>query len=498
VDRSGFARARRLFLPGVYFAVVAGGLFLFFRAWHYDDPFITYRYAANLAEGHGFVYNPGERVLSTTSPLLALLLAGAHALGADIPIAANLLGALGLAAGGLLLFDIARRLGLPEAGWACALLYPTSAMLVSTLGSETPFYLAVCLGSVSFYLRRRYIGSAVLLALAVLARADAVVLGALLGADWLVRTWAAERSVGATLRAVPLPAVFAAGAVLLPWTVFSRLFYGSPLPATLAAKQAQGLLNARDLFLPGLWDLTTRLASYPHNLILLAGLPAGFAIAFSTRRRWLPILFWPVLYTIGYTLLGVPRYPWYYASLVPGAVAATGLALGLAMRKEGSPTADGVGPSGARTGWPRLIGGALLAVLFFGQLSDLNRLHGLFDDRYAIYRQIGLWLQENTPREASVGTLEVGIIGYFARPRPMIDFTGLLQPDIAARFHPGYRYAESAVWAAERYRPDVLVLTARDYPELQTGYIAGFCELAAEFPGADFGYDRDMVVYVCG
>jgi len=491
-------RIRKVLLPSAYALLTAGLLFLLFWAWVYDDPFITYRYAANLAEGAGFVYNPGERVLSTTSPLLALLLAGAHALGAEIPITANLLGILSLAAGGLLLWDIAHRLGLPEAGWACALLYPTSAMLVSTLGSETPIYLAVCLGAVSFYLRGRYAGSAVLLALAVLARADAVVLGALLGTDWLIRKWAAERSVAATLRAVPLPAVFAAGAVLLPWTVFSWLFYGSPLPATLAAKQAQGLLNARDLFLPGLWDLITRLASYPHNLILLAGLPAGLAIAFATRRRWLPILLWPVIYTIGYTLLGVPRYPWYYASLVPGTVAATGLALGLAMHKSDGPSASASGQPGVRPGWPRFIGGLLLAVLFFGQLSDLNRLHGMFDDRYAIYRHIGLWLQENTPREASVGTLEVGIIGYFARPRPMIDFTGLLQPDIAARLHPGYRYAESAVWAAEHYRPDLLVLTARDYPELQTGYIAGFCELAAEFPGADFGYDRDMVVYVCG
>ena len=42
-----------------------------------DDAFITYRYAENLAGGLGFVYNAGERVYGTTTPLLTLVLAGA-------------------------------------------------------------------------------------------------------------------------------------------------------------------------------------------------------------------------------------------------------------------------------------------------------------------------------------------------------------------------------------------------------------------------------------
>ena len=40
-----------------------------------DDTYIKYRYAANIATGHGFVYNIGERVLGTTLPLFTLLLA---------------------------------------------------------------------------------------------------------------------------------------------------------------------------------------------------------------------------------------------------------------------------------------------------------------------------------------------------------------------------------------------------------------------------------------
>lgn len=40
----------------------------------YDDPYITYRYAHNLAHGLGFVYNPDTPTLSTTAPLFGLIL----------------------------------------------------------------------------------------------------------------------------------------------------------------------------------------------------------------------------------------------------------------------------------------------------------------------------------------------------------------------------------------------------------------------------------------
>ena len=49
-----------------------------------DDAFISLRYAANLLDGHGLVFNPGERVE---------LLAGAGALGLDMPAASQWLGA---------------------------------------------------------------------------------------------------------------------------------------------------------------------------------------------------------------------------------------------------------------------------------------------------------------------------------------------------------------------------------------------------------------------
>ncbi len=59
-------------------------VFLFFR-FSTEDSYITYRYARNLAEGKGFVYNEGERFLGTTAPFYALILALSVLLGLSIP-----------------------------------------------------------------------------------------------------------------------------------------------------------------------------------------------------------------------------------------------------------------------------------------------------------------------------------------------------------------------------------------------------------------------------
>src|SRR5688500_20409515 len=71
----------------LWVAAVAGTLALWlfilfaFRGQPGDDPYITYRYATNLASGKGFVFNEGEHVQSTTTPLFTLMLAGAGVAG---------------------------------------------------------------------------------------------------------------------------------------------------------------------------------------------------------------------------------------------------------------------------------------------------------------------------------------------------------------------------------------------------------------------------------
>ena len=66
----------------------------YFYGWVDDDAFISFRYARNLADGHGLVFNIGERVEGYTNFLWTVILALLYKLGADLPNAARSLGAL--------------------------------------------------------------------------------------------------------------------------------------------------------------------------------------------------------------------------------------------------------------------------------------------------------------------------------------------------------------------------------------------------------------------
>jgi len=46
-----------------YLILISSALFAAFYDWNFDDAYITFRYASNLANGQGFVYNPGRPVL---------------------------------------------------------------------------------------------------------------------------------------------------------------------------------------------------------------------------------------------------------------------------------------------------------------------------------------------------------------------------------------------------------------------------------------------------
>jgi arabinofuranosyltransferase len=194
-----------------------------------DDAYITFRYARNLAEGAGLVYNVGERVLGTSAPLYAILLAGLHALtGAAIPALAFALGAACLPACALLGYRLARRAAgpLPAALFVAAALSPQTSLEVFASGMETPLYLVGLLGAVELASRGRDAAAFMVAGALPFVHPDAVLLvpalAVAIGASRGRRSW---RSLAVGLA----PAAFAAAGL---WLV-----YGSPLPHSVTAKR---------------------------------------------------------------------------------------------------------------------------------------------------------------------------------------------------------------------------------------------------------------------
>jgi hypothetical protein len=233
------------------------------QAWLADDAFITFRYARNLAEGHGLVWNLGERVEGYTNFLWAVVLALGERLGVTAPYLST-----ALTLGTLAALVFVGTLALSGQKWV--------ALAPALLGLSRPFIefgtsglesapAAVCIALSALWLRdeRRRPWAAWWVLTAALLRPDHVLF---FGPLLLVQLGAGRRAVTHTL---------AAGAGWATWWCARWAWYGQFFPNTFHAKSgggaywSQGFIYWQDLALStqlwvvlplgalaGLWLLT--------------------------------------------------------------------------------------------------------------------------------------------------------------------------------------------------------------------------------------------------
>jgi hypothetical protein len=482
LQRRRLSNASLVFGLGVSIIVVL--LTVFFAQHGYDDPYITYRYTRHLLQGKGLVYNVGEPVLSTTAPGYALLLAPLALVCGDIPLMGNALSALGLGLGAMTLFLWARETGhqagddTPWTGGIAGLLLLTFPLCVMSFGSEMGAYLGLTIAGFRAYARKRPVRALAWMAVATLVRPDGALAAALILVHLLV-----------TRRRLPWKSAVAYAIILLPWIVYATWTYGSPLPASLAAKQAQGRMLISDSYLIGAYKMVIGYAQRPlYWLYLLLGALGAWHLV-RRGQTWWPFIAWTACSFLAYVLLGVTRYFWYYVPLVPGALLL--VALGIDWIRARLSTVRLGRQLDHRLQWT--LSTALVALLLAPNLRGLYDWHRHPDARLEVYRQIGQWIDVHLSEAVSVGTIEVGIIGYYSQRR-IIDFAGLIQPSVHEQMRPESTYYDTATWAVEQYRPDLLVLRNDWFPSWQGGLLAS-CRARQDF--SQQGTDFRFTVYEC-
>lgn len=418
--------------------LLAGILGLLFKGISIDDAYITYRYAYNLLNGAGFVYNPGEAVLSTTAVLYALLLALLGLFRGDIPLLSSLVSLASLWGAAAFLYLYCAQFGQRWVGFMAALLLSLSPSLLATLGMETWFQMMAILAGFYLYSRGRLNLATLAMAIAFMTRGDALLAALILLGHYL---WLNRRLPRVQLLLFLL--------LTLPLLLYLTLSFGSPLPATVSAKVAQMQVGWVG-YLEGLLPWVERYWGW-NPLLLLALLFMLLGLReVILRGGWaIPLLLWPLLHLTLYQILSVASYDWYYAPLMLG----VSLLVALGIREASYWLALLL--LGER-GWLSVaLACLLLSPILFIQLGgDLRLLSTLPDAKAETYQQVGLWIRANTPNDATVAVMEVGIIGYYAERR-MVDFLGLLRPEVARAL--GRR---DIFWSISHYRPDYLVLTA--------------------------------------
>jgi hypothetical protein len=457
------ARAIPLWLHAAVLSGVALLTFYLARGlwgWTYDDAFIIFRYARNFADGLGMVYNPGEHYLGTSSVGYTLLLAGMHLLlpNLDFLDLASIVSTIGFYMTGALLWLLGVHTRTPLAGALAALFAVVNPVPVEVWGGEMALLVPLVLGTILAYSRGLGTLTGVLLGLAVLTRYDSLVLFAPLAAHYLL-----------TRRKLPLSAIISFVIVVLPWTIYSWIFFGSPLPGTLEAKVAQGKAGWTMFFSGTVQWLNERLGPGLIRPFVFALILAGvIALLLSLRKKpvgpWFMFLAWCALFTVGYTALRVSFYGWYVvpAALGLGTLISWGVAALAEFAAHASTRLLYRLNVSRRKRWPRDLSRALAAgVVLILAFPLADHLRGFSDNYIASHRQsdlyerAGEWLAQHGGPTVSVAYLEVGEIGYVSDSR-VVDLLGLVTPGAAAHV-PFWDYA----WAIQRYRPDYYLANSR-------------------------------------
>ncbi len=232
-----------------------------------DDAFISYRYARNLVEGNGLVFNLNERVEGFTNLSWTLLIAAALGIGLPAERAAHLLGLL-CGAASLLLTYLLARVDLPPGRQHLAAAAPWLVLasvafpLWSLSGMETPLFTATVAAAVLAQLHGRTGWAVLALLAATLTRPEGALAAAvLLGIPVISRSRRRREIYVDSLRErrwpgpiLLAPAVYAL--FLLALTALRLAYYGAPLPNTFYAKVGgipllDGLLYAADFLVDG-------------------------------------------------------------------------------------------------------------------------------------------------------------------------------------------------------------------------------------------------------
>jgi len=424
--------------------LLALGAFLWtaLRSWDYlvDDTFITLRFARNLAEGHGLVFNPGERVEGYTSLGFTLLAALFLALRVDPLIGVTLVSAAaGVATLGLVA-RLERTIAGPETGarvpLSALLLLASSAFVYWSLRAmETLLFTALLVGALSLSLHesrtRRFRGAGVLFALAALTRPESPLLFAVFGAALAL----VERLRGGDWSTLPRHAlnalvVAAAVAAHLAWR---WSYYGELLPNTFYAKVTGGT-GQLATGLRYLWSWSLAFPIFAATLLFPLALASPGVRARLRERAFAAVIHLTALaYVLYVVVVGadfMPYFRFFVAVLPLCAVLAAA-----AIRARVVPGLDSA---------PVLV--ALFAANALAGLLTEQPYRAFVAHRTTVVgERVGAWLAERVSPDDWIAVNTAGSLPYVSR-LSTIDMLGLTDAQIAKR--PVYIVSEG--WAGHR------------------------------------------------
>lgn len=395
-----------------------------------EDAFITYRYALNIVQGHGPVFNVGRHVEGYSNFLWMIVIAVPHwVAGVSIVESARGLGSiLAVATVGLTYAVAARQAGNRQAGLIAAILTAAIGSFVAwgPSGLEVPLFSLLLVSALLVLSHRQYLVAGLLLGLATMTRLDAVVVVVVVGL-WVLAWPGSEFRV--RLRSFALLAV-GVGVLVAPWTIWRVDYYGYLVPNAVAAKS--GMPLARQLHLGLGYFNSFAISILP--VILLGAIALAFFLPKIRQTDPELLAFWALLvgvvivFTLYVILVGGDWMPAFrfFAPIVPVLVLAIVLAFSW-----------GLGPDAKRVLASRAtiaVVATAVALLLVVDFSDVRLIQDVRGHRVDVEQtaDVGAWFHSTLPTGTTIATFPNGAISYNAGTgMQMIDMWGLTDEHIA-------------------------------------------------------------------
>lgn len=416
-----------------------------------DDSFITLTYAKNLADGHGFLFNHPPAVLGTTTPLFTLIVAGIASVFHQVPIdrIAVFLTALCWLGIVWLIFFFHKVWGLEE--WQAGIvgLVVIGSGWIGYLGMEAYLFAFLLVLCVSLFFSRNYFSTGLISGLLFLTRGEGIIILGIIFIIELIQQLRKNKSFDKQFVIILISLAIGFAIPVLPWIIYAHSTFGSILPNTLAAKQAQ---DQTGLWSPFWKRLVNQWIPTWGQPFIVAGLPLfnlwwviiliGIVTALFQRARWLLFVGWIILYILGYVLIKVSAYWWYELPIL----FVLNLFFSLGIIKVIEILRKHIKSPILFLSFSILIIGLIIFLLAMPTIKGMLAYQG--DPRGKSYSALSQWFRENTDNSKSIAYIEIGYLGFYTNNR-IIDLAGLTTPDVLPHIA-----MKDFAWGFWHYHPD--------------------------------------------
>ncbi len=414
-----------------------------------DDAYISFRYAQNLVNGNGLVYNVGERIEGYTNFLWVILIAFLMKVGVPIPEGAKVVGLLALGLSLCLTYQIANHF---TNQWAAILsvvfcvTYP-HLIVASIEGLETPLFITFMLMLLWLLLRQTIHLSAAItigitLALLSMTRPD--------GFLFLIPTVVILCGASPNERKITTLVIVTTLLFYGFYFIWRWHYYQQFLPNTFYAKG----IATKYLLTRGINSLNR----FFFDQVLPVTVLSVFTVIHRRRERSLQLFLWFVLIRSFFVLLSGEAWMGYYRFSTPmlpllGILAADAIVMLHRELKQCNASAYVTLP-------------LFLAIFTILHGIEKSNKHHPMAQRYAIGLQqahirLGITLRRYAPKNSVLACADAGALPYYSG-LTTIDIMGLTDRHIAHL--PGRHWEKTDPTYILIRRPNFIVLSSKTSP----------------------------------